>query len=176
MKNTADIEELTNDSEAARFKTDKELMEEIGSDTGSSDSGTESESNFENDGVEFTSFSIKKELKEGHFDKYGSYVPDGSSSGEEDALSLSDEEEERFDEDAAKKSVANGIRMLIELLPPDSSVTDAIQSAAADEDRMSRLTKYSTELMLFGIHNVYDLTVRDLKEKLKQYSSDSPQL
>lgn len=164
MKSTKDIEELTDDNEQMRIKTDKEIMEELGSES----SYSESESNYEKDGVEFTLFSIKKELKEGHFDKYGSYIPNQSDSEEEDTYSSSDKEEEQIDEESERKNVINAIEKLIELVHPDKNVTDAIKNSEKDQKRMSLLTKYSTELMLFGIHDIYDLNVDELKEKLKQ--------
>ncbi|KAH0793089.1 CD2 antigen cytoplasmic tail-binding protein 2 [Histomonas meleagridis] len=173
MKNTKDIEESEEIENANKLKTDQDIMNELAKSDEEFDQNKividDGEDFVEVDGVKIIPFSIKDELKEGHFDKNGSYVPDASDKEEEDMSSSYSSSESEVNEEKARESLVEAIKQLLQLIPPDKNVTDALVNCKNDDKRLSAITDCATNLMYLGITDIYEESIDDLKKKLSQY-------
>ena len=174
MRSTKDIEESEEITTTKKVKTDQDIMNQLAESDEEFDQNkivVEDGQDFvEVDGVKIIPFSIKDELKEGHFDKNGSYVPDASDKEEEDInSSYSSQSDAEVTEEKAKETLVTAIKELLKLIPPDKTVTNALINCKNDDKRLSSLTECATNLMFLGITDVYEESIDDLREKLSQY-------
>ncbi|KAK8861044.1 hypothetical protein M9Y10_012736 [Tritrichomonas musculus] len=168
----ADKENDNNEEEDSEDenRTDKKLFSDILKDENDDDDNEKvvlnnDEDFVEVDGVKTVSFSLNKEMKEGHFDKNGNYIPNQEEEENEENHTYSTETSEN-DEDTSKLYVSS-LEQLISLIPPQKNATEALKASAKDNDRLNAITDCATNLFSLGEMRIYTETIEELKEKLK---------
>lgn len=174
-KKDADKEENDNENEKKEddeSRSDKLLFKDILKDEDEIDDESRvviknGEDFVEVDGVKTDSFSLDKEMKEGHFDKNGNYIPNQEEEENEDNHTYSTETTE--DEEDSSKLFLSSLEKLISLIPPQNNAQEALQASAKDNDRLIKITDCATNLLSLGEIRIYTETLDELKEKLKKH-------
>ncbi|OHT12865.1 hypothetical protein TRFO_17122 [Tritrichomonas foetus] len=170
MKSSKDIDN-EKEKDFENGQTDKDLIEELIKSDDEDDNNEENsykvkdveDQDFvEVDGVKTISFSLKKELKEGYFDKNGNYRQNEESDNEDDH----DYSEETSDYEVKDtgKVLLQRLKQILELIPPQKNAAEALQACGKDEKRLIALTDCATDIMSLGHPTIYTDTIEKIQE------------
>ena len=112
------------------------------------------------EGIKFIPFSIDKELKEGKFEK-GIYIEKEYSSEE----IIPDKEELNI---INEKEIIDSYENLINLIPPQNNIIESLNECKSNEERLSKITKYSSIILFNHNKDIYNLNLKKLKKILKK--------